>query len=197
MLIQVFIILYLSQNLLLWSYQILFHSQKWAPYFDCNQDLHTFLHILYYCIRPFLHFSFLSCFFFVLMFWCCGFLHDFCVSGWKTCCLAGLSWKICLKLLENLLRVIGFCAQLMNVAGFNPVLHVPLKLPEFLGSSKTARSRIARSPAWWSWANCSCPVCLQAWVNLQVTANYYAISLLFCLNLIIVYALHPVFLHKV
>lgn len=147
------------------------------------------------------HFSIsLSLHIFSLLFWCsvcCGFLRDFCVSEQKTCCLAEFSWQICLNLLENLVKVIGFCAQLMNVAAFNHVLHVPLKPPELLGSSKTSRSRIARSPVWWSWADCSSPLCLQAWVYLQDTANYYPISHLFCLNLIIVYALQPMFLHKV
>lgn len=153
----------------------------------------THTSVLYQTVFPFLFLVM----FFSLLFRCsvyCGLLHDFCGFGWKTCCLAELSWQICLNLLENLLRVIGVYAQSMNVAGFSNVLHVPLKPPELLGSFKTARSRIARSSAW---ADGSSPVCLQAWVNLQVTANYYGISHLFCLNLIIVYALHPVFVHKV
>lgn len=35
--------------------------------------------------------------------------------------------------------VIGVCVQLVNVAAFNHVLHVPLEPPELLGCCRTAR----------------------------------------------------------
>lgn len=138
----------------------------------------THTSLLYQTISPFL--------FLLMLFCCCSDVLYVVVFTWLLC-----FW------MKTLLFVFGVCAWFMNVAGFNHILHVPLKPPELLGSSKTARSRIARSPAWWSWADYSSPVCLQAWMNLQVTATYYAISHLFCLNLIIVCALHPVFLHEV
>lgn len=99
----------------------------------------THTSLLYQTISPFLFLVM----FFSLLFWCsvyCGLYITFVVLDEKL----GL-WQNCLdKSVWTCLRIysvtqnnwVWVCAELMDVAGFINVLHVPLKPPELLGSSK-------------------------------------------------------------